>query len=75
MSSHDVSLHGDLEDVWRHDHVDSSRSRQVELDFVLASMLQEIENRRADKLQEMVAEALREMEQERKMEEKKDESG
>ena len=42
------------------DHVDSTRLRQEELDRTLASMLQEVEDRRADQLQIMVAETLSE---------------
>ena len=40
------------------DHVDSTKLRQEELDRTLASMLQEVEDRRADQLQIMVAETL-----------------
>ena len=40
------------------DHVDSTRVRQQELDRTLASMLQEVEDKRADQLQIMVAETL-----------------
>ena len=39
----------------RSSEVDSSTQRQVELDRTLASMLQDVENKRADALQEMVA--------------------
>ena len=39
-------------------HVDSTRLRQEELDRTLASMLQEVEDKRADQLQIMVAETL-----------------
>ena len=39
----------------RRSEVDSSTQRQVELDRTLASMLQDVENKRADALQEMVA--------------------
>ena len=42
------------------DHVDSTRLRQEELDRTLASMLQEVEDKRADQLQIMVAEMLHE---------------
>ena len=42
----------------RSSDVDSSTQRQVELDQTLASMIQEVENKRADALQEMVAEEL-----------------
>ena len=38
--------------------VDSTRTRQIELDHTLASMLEEVENKRADQLQKMVAEEL-----------------
>ena len=40
------------------DHVDSTRLRQEELDRTLASMLQDVEDKRADQLQIMVAETL-----------------
>ena len=40
------------------DHVDSTRVRQEELDRTLASMLQDVEDKRADQLQVMVAEML-----------------
>ena len=40
------------------DHVDSTKLRQEELDRTLASMLQEVEDKRADQLQIMVAETL-----------------
>ena len=39
-------------------HVDSTRLRQEELDRTLASMLQDVEDKRADQLQIMVAEEL-----------------
>ena len=42
----------------REQPIDSSTVRQEELDKVLAGMLQEIENKRADQLQVMVAETL-----------------
>ena len=49
-----------LQECWQRTNgvVDSSTSKQVELDRVLAEMLQDIEDRRADALQVMVAETL-----------------
>ena len=51
-------------------HVDSTRLRQEELDRTLASMLQEVEDKRADQLQIMVAETLQSEEKENEGEEK-----
>ena len=42
-------IHGNLEDRWKNTFVDSSRSRQVELDRLLAEMLQEIEDKKLKK--------------------------
>ena len=52
------------------DHVDSTRLRQEELDRTLASMLQEVEDKRADQLQIMVAETLQSEEKGDEREEK-----
>ena len=63
----------EIRDVWRGyglDFVDSTTSRMEELDHCLASMLQDIEDRRADQLQVMVAEVLQ-AEEDKKAEEKK----
>ena len=45
-------IHGNLEDRWKNTFVDSSRSRQVELDRLLAEMLQDIENKKLKKKKE-----------------------
>ena len=65
------AVHGTLEDTWRQGFGDSSTVRTEELDALLASILQEVEDRRADQLQQMVAEVLQEQEQ--KKEEKEGE--
>ena len=63
-----------LQECWQRTNgiVDSSTSKQVELDRVLAEMLQDIEDRRADALQVMVAETLQDDGAERKEEEKEE---
>ena len=48
--------------------VDSTTARQEELDHCLAEMLQDAEDRRADALQVMLAEALQEEEDEKEKE-------
>ena len=50
--------------------VDSSTQRQVEMDRTLASMLQDVEDKRADQLQIMVAETLQSEEKGDEREEK-----
>ena len=55
--SEENSVHGDMRATWE-DHGDSSTVRTESLDAVLATILQEIENKRADNLQRMVAEML-----------------
>ena len=63
MSPEQEQLHGSLYDVWRGFYPDSTTSRQIEMDACLAEMLQQVEDRRADALQRMVAEVLYAMEQ------------
>ena len=48
--------------------VDSSTQRQVEMDRTLASMLQDVEDKRADQLQIMVAETVKSEEKEKREE-------
>ena len=61
------TIHGDSDQAWN----DSSRSKQVEMDALLALMWQEIEDRRAAQM--LHREEMRKMEKKEEEEEKKEE--